>query len=378
MEHTKYLEAIPKSQKEIHNIIDHGRKEKNKRNQKKALLHKTKFSPREHTEIFVTPPSVSNKRKLFNAESAEKGNCAKIISCVDEIEEKVSKRQIKKNRVNLAKHNFCPLPPLPDLDINTPPSRLEVMCNQLFTLVMRNADCYFCQSKNISYAYGNDYWASINCRSCQSDFSFHPLHGIVSNLTRIAITNPINNVGGIEQQNQVVQQSPQAEKPIKRPSLKRPLHFDNSHIKMAKHSKLDAIVKLPFAKQKKIINSGLRPVNTIPVQESLSYKNALVNKKYEIDQLKNIVIDYDDNEHIQMFRNYKRKFFYMNKFLFDRWQKSKIDKFYKNPYLSNAKEFLNRLNNEPVTRMPAAYSEWVACARTFGIASGKVLSNWSQ
>jgi hypothetical protein len=159
MEYTKHLEVVPKSEKEIQNVIDHGKKERSKRNQKKALLRKTKFSPREYAEIVVTPPSVSDNRKLFNAESAEKGNCAKIIPRVDEIEKGMSNRQIKKNRINLAKHNFCPLPTLPDLDINTPPSRLEIMCNHLFTMVMRNADCYFCSSKNISYAYGNDYWA---------------------------------------------------------------------------------------------------------------------------------------------------------------------------------------------------------------------------
>jgi len=141
---------------------------------------------------------------------------------------------------------------------------------------------------------------------------------------------------------------------------------------------LDTIVKLPFVKQKKIVNNGMRPVNTIPVYETLSYANALKNPKQEIDILKNVIIDKDDWEHQEIFKKIKRKFFTVNHILFDKWNKHKIDKRYKNPYLGSAKDFLTRFNEEPSSKMESAFNEWMICARTFGVVSGKITPDWSE
>jgi len=53
---------------------------------------------------------------------------------------------------------------------------------------MRRLKCFWCESKNWGYWGVNErYWAVVRCRSCQSDWYWHPVHGSNSLNGMIAI-----------------------------------------------------------------------------------------------------------------------------------------------------------------------------------------------
>jgi hypothetical protein len=220
---------------------------------------------------------------------------------------------------------------------------------------------------------------------CLQDFKWHPIYETQSNLGCIAIINPISNTSLEEELIAIAKQPPVINFPEipkecvverKFQTPKRKLVFDESCVILSnKASKLSDKAALTFEKQRKIVNSELRDISTIPVISTMSYRNALVEHKPEVKQ--HTVVS-DLKLHKAEFYKVKTLFFAWNKILFKKWQEAKIDKRYKNPFFSKTQSFLDRFYQEPTEDMKKALDEWYVLAATFGQVSGRIKNDWSK
>lgn len=384
-------DVINKMTKEFYN-------EKKAKQKKHIIANKIKYAPMQKPEIVATIPVVSNERILYNADSADNGQPAKIIQRTELMTTTApSKRTMKKDRAKLSKNNFQELPSI-EQPKQPPMVQIKTEQSQIYDVLMAHrlkyVRCYYCDSSNVTYApMVYNHWYSFACRSmaCLESFKWHPIYERQSNLGCIAIINPISNtsleedlIKIAENQSRMAEnnliQFPEVPKELlierKLQAPKRQIVFDESCIVLPKKANnLSDQAQLTFKQQKKIVNSGLRKVNTIPVTSTMSYRNALVDHQHVEEQSSN---EDDYKMHKAEFYKVKTLFFAWNKILFAKWQRAKIDKKYKNKYLSNSKAYLNRFYQEPTKDMKAALDEWYVLAATFGQASGKITSNWSE
>lgn len=382
------LPSVTKSNNEVKNIMEKQIKANKSKNNKKFLTKAVKYAPKFAPELQATIPVVSDSRVLLNADSAVTGQPAKIIQRASSPEDKpkdMSRRKMKEARSKLSKNNFVPLPTSVGIQTEeeSPPSIEKQIIEMLIKPELAKVRCYFCDGRSVGYVPDDDYWYNFACKrmDCLSDFKWHPLHGVQCMVGYYAITNKITNTTReeslipsttVQTPHKIINNNINTES--KQKNVKK-ITFDNSGIRLKKKQAAINFVKLPFKEQKKVVGVGMRDVSTIPVQESLSYKSALEGNFKQ----PTLVVEppkFNLRAHQKEYNRIKKLFFKTSRRLFDKWQQNKIDKKYKNPFLSSSKEILDRFWNEPTNSIRIAYLEWFSCASRFGDGTGKIINNW--